>query len=1175
MHSGPFGKSVIVSRRVVVRLASLWAFAAAAVVRAAVVGATMAAAVAGAVAGEVSDGGEDSDLAAVAAGRVLFESRIRPLLVNHCYECHSASSEEPQGGLLLDTRMGLRKGGQSGPAIVPGSAVESRLIRAVRYTDVDLRMPPDGKLSDRQIEDLVQWVESGAFDPRANSASRPSSSTETFDLESRRRQHWAWQPIEPAVLPPVGHPRWARSPLDLFVLAALQRAGLSPAVPADKHTLIRRVTFDLTGVPPSIEAVEAFLEDERPASFDRLVDRLLASPRFGEHWAQRWLDVVRYAETRGHEQDFAIPQAYRYRDYVIRAFNEDVPYDLWILEHVAGDLLADPRRHLTDASNQSIQGTGFWHLGEASHSPVDIRGDEADRAHNQIDVFSRAFLGLGMGCARCHDHKFDAISTRDYYAMYGYLQSSSFQLADVSDPVAQQRIFDQLVQLRRQYEPRIRRVFVELKRRQLQRLPAYLLAVAGRGKASGTADRNATSSQRLHAVTIQRVEESLCAAQNDIPNPLHVFARVGLGNTAPNVEVIRTEKADTLRSIRRREAESLQRLADLQVATTVRLGPTRQRLPARDWQQRDVVEDFSTAAPDRWITSGFRFGSEPCRIGDLLLGTSSGRPVRRVLDTRAAESTLISSRHTGLLRTRTFEITSDRLWYRFRGRAEVFLAVDSHRVVHGPLHGVVRSSLEGPADAWRWQSHTVRDYIGHRVHVEFSPGADFALDRIVFARDAPSDIAPANRHVLQMLGDATVTPDPLRALAENTAGALKAAVENLALYAVGRDDASLLNWMLEHEGIFEPQPSLQASLKQLSRQYAAAREDLENQLPSPVLCLAMLDGSSENEPVHIRGNHRNRTDDEVPRAILTALGGTRRMGPRRGSGRLDLAQRLVEPSNPLGPRVMVNRLWHHLFGRGIVQPVDELGAMGTRPSHPELLDYLAGRSFQVSRSRKRMLRDMVLSNTYRMASRARPECETRDPDNRLWHRMPIRRLPAEAIRDHVLAVSGRWDTTMYGPSVPVHITPFMRGNRTPKQSGPLDGEGRRSIYIEVRRNHLPALLVTFDRPAPFASISRRGVSNAPAQALVMLNHPLVHQQAGMWADRLLAETGATDRQRLRRAYLQAYARPPDSDEQQMALDYLEVRTQRHRAEGHSDARRRAWHELCHTLMNVKEFTFLP
>lgn len=1118
---------------------------------------------------------EDSDNAAVAAGSALFENRIRPLLVTHCYECHSESAEQPRGGLLLDSRSGLREGGDSGPAIVPGNAAQSRLIRAVRYMDVDLQMPPEGKLPDGQIRDLVRWVDSGAPDPRRERASSRSRSKGARELEGRRRRHWAWQPVKPVRLPHVGDSRWARSPLDVFVLAALERAGLSPAAAAGKAALIRRVTFDLTGMPPSIQAVEAFLKDNRPDSAHRLVDRLLASPRFGEHWAQPWLDVVRYAETRGHEQDFAIPQAYRYRDYVIRAFNEDVPYDQWIVEHVAGDLLAEPRRDPADGANQSVQGTGFWHLGEASHSPVDIRGDEADRVHNQIDVFSRAFLGLAMGCARCHDHKFDAISTRDYYAMYGYLQSSSFQLADVSDPVAQQRLFDQLVRLRRRFEPRIRQAYVELKRRQLERLPAYLLAVAHRGTASKLAERDAIANEPLDGLTVQRVEESLRAALGDTRDPLHTFARVIYGNTSSHAQDIGAVKADTLRSIRRDEAEAGRRFKNLQIIATTGQVSNRQRFRGRNAQRYDLVEDFSVAGPGRWITSGHRFGNGPCRIGDVLLGHSSGGPIRRVLETRAAESSLISSRRTGLLRTRTFEITTDRLWYRFRGQAEVFLAVDSHRVVHGPLHGVVKLSLEGPADAWRWQSHSVGDYVGHRVHVEFSPGADFALDRIVLAGEEPPDAAPANRHILDMLGDATIYSDPLTSLARSTAGVFKTAVENLALYAVGRDDASLLNWMLQHEDIFEPRPTLQSSVERLSRQYATAREDLEGQLPRPVLCLAMLDGSGENEPVHIRGNHRNLASEEVPRAALSALGGARPAEAQRGSGRLQLAEGLIDLSNPLCRRVMVNRLWYHLFGRGIVQPVDELGAMGTDPSHPELLDYLADRLSRAGWSRKRMLRDMVLSSTYRMDSTPRPECEGRDPDNRLWHRMRIRRLPAESIRDHVLAVSGRWNTAMYGPSVPVHITPFMRGNRTPERSGPVDGDGRRSIYIEVRRNHLPALLVTFDRPAPFMSISQRGVSNAPAQALVMLNHPLVHQQAAVWADRLLSQSGTTDRRRLRRAYLQAYARKPDAGEQQAALDYLRRRTQRHRAEGDIHARRRAWRELCHTLMNVKEFIFIP
>jgi mono/diheme cytochrome c family protein len=350
-----------------------------------------------------------------------FEKKIRPVLVENCYSCHSRP-KKPKANLLLDSRPGLLKGGDSGPAFVAGKPEESRLVRAIRYDDPELRMPPRKKLGEEQIADLTAWIKLGAPWPTEGRAAPVRAGKDEFDLKERSK-FWSLQPLRTDLPPAVRQCEWLQSPIDAFVLARLEAAGLPPAAPADKRALIRRVTCDLTGLPPTPAEIDAFLADNDPDAYERIVDRLLASPAYGERWARHWLDLVRYAETCGHEFDFDLPDAYRYRDYVIRAFNADLPYDQFVMEHVAGDLLPRPRRHPVDSCNESIIATGFWFLGEAKHSPVDVRADEADRIDNQIDVFSKAFLGLTVACARCHDHKFDAVSTRDYYALCGYLQS--------------------------------------------------------------------------------------------------------------------------------------------------------------------------------------------------------------------------------------------------------------------------------------------------------------------------------------------------------------------------------------------------------------------------------------------------------------------------------------------------------------------------------------------------------------------------------------------------------------------------------------------------------------------------------------------------------------------------------------------------------------------------------
>jgi hypothetical protein len=378
----------------------------------------------------------------------------------------------------LDSRAAALKGGDTGRAIVPGNTKESLLIDAINYGEL-YQMPPKSRLPAAEIGVLTAWIERGAPWPDDRTASSGSESSTLdrvkqkiakFDLAKRKSEHWCWQPISSPTVPQVANPQLAiHNPIDAFILARLEAAGLSPAPPADARTLIRRAYFDLIGLPPSAEELERWLavagrEDGEGASggegecvnaYGSLIDRLLASPRFGERWGRHWLDLVRYAESRGHEFDYDIPNAFEYRDYIIRALNADLPYDQFVVEHVAGDLLPSPRLHPADHSNESIIATGFWFLGEWCHSPVDIRKDECDRIDNMIDCFSKAFLGVTVACARCHDHKFDAISQRDYYALAGYLQSSSYRLTRFETWQKDRELAKEFAALEAKYRPKI------------------------------------------------------------------------------------------------------------------------------------------------------------------------------------------------------------------------------------------------------------------------------------------------------------------------------------------------------------------------------------------------------------------------------------------------------------------------------------------------------------------------------------------------------------------------------------------------------------------------------------------------------------------------------------------------------------------------------------------------
>ena len=1170
--------------------------------------------------------------------RRFFEEKIRPILVRRCYECHGPDAEDVGGQLRLDHRRGLLDGGYRGPAIVPGHPEKSLLIEAIEYGDSELQMPPDSKLPAAEIALLREWITRGAPDPRELRA-KQASQRSAMNVAQRAAEHWAWHPPQRSRLPAVDNKAWPLDRLDFFILARLEAAGIEPAPDAERHVWLRRVTYDLRGLPPTPDEVADFLADSSAEAYERVVDRLLAEPAFGECWAQHWLDLVRFAETKGHEQDFDIPYAWRYRDYVIRAFNQNVPYDVFVVEHVAGDLVDPPRIDAATRTNQSIQGTGFWHLGEATHSPVDIRGEEADRIANQLDVFGKAFLGLALGCTRCHDHKFDALTTADYYALCGFLQSSSYQLADVSDVVAQRECFQSLQRLRSESVGELSAAYA---RSRIPRLPAFgkallqaadSLSLAELGQQAIDAQRAAPSSRtapsdanrsesqppathepmsssasqkNANAADIsptKRLSQELIEASHHPEHPLHAVAvavRFEKAAAAESAEPLanRTEAsapevpsrnsspvagavALVLERWAQLELSAQQRQEQQMIVVTQKQGEGSVTTTRRPFDPaRDTIADFSQFDPREWFTSGYRMGSGPLQAGTVLLGSAADRVLERVLPRSAATGDALSRRFTGFLRTRTFEVVGDTLWYRYRGKADVFLAVDSHRTVHGPLHGIVKQKLES-LDRVTWFGHRVADYLGHRVHVEFTPTGPFELYEVRFGSDAP----PAEFHVNRLLRNALAnrSPQTVQDVVDATVGAMQQAIQWMATGLEGRpmvrDAAELINWVLSHDSLIMelpandlPDEALQAAehFKTLAKRYTTRRAEIEAAIPEPIFALALLDGSGENERIHLRGNHRRLAEQPTPRRFFEVLDGPEPMPIDHGSGRLELARRLVAKDNPLTARVFVNRVLHYLLGRGIVATVDDFGAMGSKPTHPKLLDDLAVDFVQSGWNIKQLVRRVVLSRTYRMASHCTDEAERADAANQLFHRAAIRRLTAEQIRDAILAVSARLDRRLYGPSVRIHITEFMRHNRSPKWSGPRDGNGRRSIYIEVRRNHLSHFLAAFDRPLPATTVGRRNVSNSAAQPLILLNDPFVYDHARHWAERLIA-TQADESAMLHAAYMMAFSRPPTPAEKECVAAYRSATE--HSGET-AQQRLDRWTEICHALLNVKEFIFL-
>ncbi|MDB4508328.1 PSD1 and planctomycete cytochrome C domain-containing protein [Akkermansiaceae bacterium] len=1028
-------------------------------------------------------------------GHTFFEEKVRPLLDKHCLKCHS-EEKKIKGGLLLDRKSGWEKGGDSGPVIVLGKPEDSLLIAMVKHNPEVESMPPKSKLSGPEIATLEKWIKMGAPDPRAQAIGEKVLKSD-FDLEERK-DWWSLQPVKEYELPKVSDPSWPLNEIDRFVMAKLDEKEWKPAGETSPEVLFRRASIILTGLAPTLEELDALKKDTEPKAYERAVERLLSSPHFGEHWARQWMDLVRYGDSKGFENDYFMSVMFRYRDYLTRAFNSDLPYDQFIREAFAGDQLETPRLDPTTGNNESVIGPGFLLMSDGHHGPPDLGEDEARSIDGTINAIGSAFHGLTIHCARCHDHKFDAITDEDYYSLYGTLRSSRLHYANIA------------------------------------------------------AVQNST--EEITAVTEAHKNAIKATLQNASSIP--EFNRLRKIIESPETKILQ-EKIATLEGEEREKA--LQKFRTEASKTHGDLlshwlfeslyGTTPELASLRHWIIHQSSLPNAKASPPsnkfEWADAdnGFRKIDNPSFIID---------PANPALITSAVGSGFIaghiSPRFSGDLRSEDFTLNGQNLTLWVKGRnATVNLRVRNYELVgHGPTTSVLRKRID--TDIWQKITFPTVLWKGETAYLEVIH--DGWTKRAVGAREGlpnPSD------HAYAALTESPPNWNSVWLEGNNPSAQIAKLLESDR--TLSPVEAEVIA-ALFRTGLLKTDPNL-PELATLKKARAA--------IAKPVYVRSLIDGNNYQQTIFIRGNHKKPSTAENPRHFLDGISGD--AITQTVSGRREWAKHLLAADNPLTARVRVNQLWARVFGRGIVSSVDDFGKMGTLPSHPELLDYLAHDFASNGWSMKNSLRQMVFSQTFRMSSVPSESSRQLDPDNALLQRMPVRRLEAEGVRDHLLNCSGELKLTLFGPTIPISVKD-MPASRAKPTDGPVDGYGRRSLYLTARRNFLSPFLSAFDYPVLPEPMALRPVTTVPAQSLALLNHPLVHDQAEKWAQRILKEESSTD-ERIQRIHRQAFSRDAAAEELTWAQDAIQTLS---KDQGQNELQ--TWSALCHLMINRKEFLYV-
>lgn len=1095
--------------------------------------------------------------AATRADENFFATKVQPLLVARCYECHS-HEKKIKGGLALDSRSGWERGGEGGPALIPGSPETSRLIMAVRYGDKDLQMPPKEKLPDAEIAVLVEWVKCGAPDPRSLIAQPTASGSRTTQgWESVYRERlgwWSLQPLSKSQPPPVTDKTWPRNPVDNFIVASLEAQSLKPAPEADRRTLARRLSFALTGLPPKPEDVAHFAASKSPRAYNELVQSLLDSPHFGERWARHWMDVVHYADTHGYEWDTPAKNAWMYRDYLVRAFNADVPFQQLVLEQIAGDLIK-PRVDARTGLDESILGPMAMRLGERRHGDnADAEGVTQEAMANIIDTVSKGFIATTVACAQCHDHKLDAVAQRDYYGLAGMLMSSRWgvRAADTADPNLQ--VIKELTGIKR----KIRRELVRSWRAARAFMTENIAAIPVE-EGANAADAKASAKAKSPATPV--FPDSVPALWRQL-------------NAAVTNGVTLEAAWEKLAAVFQQE---------------------RAKRVAANQTNLQLLADFSrTELPAGWHVDGFGMKHGLVSDGEMVIASEGDAAVAQLLPA-GRWSHVWSARLAGAVRSRLFDakppITFS-VGYAGGQHAAESLIVDN--CFHSERMKFLNQRLPGWLTLTTGNFPTLAgglDTLPRRVYLElvtkslnnyFPPRMEyggvqerdvaderswFGVTRIYqhAAGESPADeltrFAPlfTNLTIPQTKGE----------LAARFAELVMAAIERWARGKCDNEDVRLINDALNARWL----PNEPLSNPALAQWVARYRETEQRLQPDRVIGSVADWNEGRDERIGVRGSYTD-FGESVPRGNILFLGGPAPRAIPQSSGRLEFARSLASDQNPLTARVFVNRVWHYLYGAGLVRTVDDFGHLGEKPSHPELLDWLALRFMADGWSVKKLVKLMVTSATWRQSSIASEAALTADPENRLWHHLPMRRLEAEEIRDSMLAVAGRLDASLYGPPIDPNRTAEDPAKRL--VSGPLDGNGRRSLYLKMTLMEPPRLLALFNQPIPKLTVGQRDATNVPDQALALLNDPFVIAMAKLWSERMLQDQAMSSEQRVQQIFTVAFARPPRPDET-ARLVKLAQRSAELRGADAADwlSCPPVWQDVAHAIFNLKEFIYVP